>query len=50
MNNLSYAFGAFALVTLVFFIHSWIMSSKQSRLEKKLDELREQVRERHGSL
>jgi len=50
MNNLSYLFGAFTLVTLVFVIHSWMMSSKQSRLEKKLDELREQVKDKQRSL
>jgi hypothetical protein len=46
MNNLSYLFGAFALVTLVFFIHSWFMSARQARLEKKLDEMKAQLRER----
>ena len=46
MNNLSYLFGAFALVTLVFFIHSWLMSSRQARLEKKLAELKEQLKDK----
>jgi hypothetical protein len=46
MNNLSYLFGAFALVTVTFFIHSWMMSARQTRLERKLDELRDQVREK----
>ena len=41
-----YLFGAFALVSLVFFIHNWIMSSRQSRLEKKLDELKSQLKDR----
>lgn len=45
MTN-SYLFGAFALVSLVFFIHNWIMSSRQSRLEKKLDELKSQLKDR----
>jgi len=39
-------FAAFALVTIVFLIHGWMMSSRQARLEKKLEELREQVKDR----
>jgi hypothetical protein len=46
MNNLSYLFAAFALVTLVFLIHAWIMSSKQARLEKKLEDLKAQLKDR----
>ena len=45
MSN-PYLFGAFALVAIVFFIHNWLMSSRQARLEKKLDELRSQLRDR----
>jgi hypothetical protein len=48
MNNLSYLFGAFALVTLVFFIHGWLMSSRQNRLEKKLEELKAQLKDRNA--
>ena len=47
MNNLSYLFGAFTLVTLVFFIHGWLMSSRQARLEKKLEELQAQLKDRN---
>ncbi len=46
MNNLTYLFGAFALASLVFFIHGWIMSSRQHRLEKKLEQLREQLKDK----
>jgi hypothetical protein len=46
MNN-SYLFGAFALVTIVFFIHNWGMSARQRRLEKKLDELKAQLKDRN---
>jgi ABC-type amino acid transport system permease subunit len=49
MNNnsyLSYLFGAFALVTIVFFIHNWAMSSRQHRLEKKLEELKAQLKDK----
>ena len=45
MSN-PYLFAAFALVTAVFFVHSWLMSSRQSRLERKLEELKEQLRDR----
>ena len=45
MNN-SYLFGAFTLVAIVFFIHSWMMSSRQARLEKKLEELKNQIKDR----
>jgi hypothetical protein len=45
MSN-PYLFGAFALVSVVFLIHNWIMSSRQSRLEKKLDELKSQLKDR----
>ena len=46
MNNSRFLFGAFALVTIVFFIHNWAMSSRQRRLEKKLDELKNQLKDR----
>ena len=45
MNN-QYLFGAFALVTIVFFIHGWIMSSRQARLERKLEDLKAQLKDR----
>ncbi len=46
MNNLVYLFGAFAFASLVFFIHGWAMSSRQQRLERKLEQLREQLKDR----
>ena len=45
MSN-PYLFGAFALVTIVFFIHNLLMSSRQARLEKKLEELKSQLKDR----
>jgi len=45
MSN-PYLFGAFALVSVVFFIHNWILSSRQARLEKKLEELKAQLKDR----
>jgi hypothetical protein len=45
MNN-RFLFGAFALVTIVFFVHNWVMSSRQRRLERKLEELKSQLKDR----
>jgi ABC-type amino acid transport system permease subunit len=45
MNN-KYLFAAFALVAIVFFIHNWMMSSRQKRLETKLEELKSQLKDR----
>jgi hypothetical protein len=44
--NSQYLFGAFGLVALVFFIHNLLMSSRQARLEKKLEELKSQLKDR----
>jgi len=44
MSN-PFLFGAFALVTIVFFIHNWLMSSRQRDLEKKLDQLKDQLKD-----
>jgi hypothetical protein len=44
MSN-PYLFAAFALVAIVFFIHNWLMSSRQERLEKKLEDLKSQLRD-----
>ena len=45
MTN-QYLFGAFALVALVFFIHNWLLSSRQARLEKRLEEMKNQLKDR----
>jgi hypothetical protein len=45
MSN-QYLFGAFALVALVFFIHNWVLSSRQARLEKRLEEMKNQLKDR----
>jgi hypothetical protein len=45
MTN-KYLFAAFALVAIVFFIHNWVVGSRQVRLEKKLDELKSQLKDR----
>jgi len=45
MSN-QYLFGAFALVALVFFIHNWVLSSRQARLEKRLEQMKSQLKDR----
>jgi CcmD family protein len=37
---------AFSIIFAAIFIYTWLMSSRQKRLEKKLDEIRELVKER----
>ena len=39
-----FLFGAFVLITIVFFIHGWAMSSRQKRIERKLEELRSELK------
>ena len=46
MNNTKFLFAAFALVAAVFLIHNWLMSSRQKRIEKKLEELKDQLGQR----
>src|SRR5258707_700332 len=45
MSN-PFIFSAFALVSVVVVIHNWVMSARQSRLEKKLDELKASLKDR----
>jgi CcmD family protein len=37
---------AFSLIFAGIFIYTWLMASRQKRLEKKLEEIREMVKER----
>jgi CcmD family protein len=37
---------AFSIIFAAIFIYTWLMSSRQKRLEKKLDEIRELVKDR----
>jgi len=39
-------FAAFSVVFIAIFIYSWLMTSRQKRLEKKLDELKAQLKDR----
>ena len=43
-RGLQFAFAAYGLAFLVFFIFMWLMISRQNRLERKLDELKSQVK------
>ncbi len=36
---------AYSVIFLAIFIFSWLMFSRQSRLEKKLDDLKEELRD-----
>ena len=36
---------AYSVIFLAIFIFSWLMFSRQSRLEKKLDELKEELKD-----
>jgi len=36
---------AFSIVFAAIFIYTWLMSSRQKKIEKKLDEIRELIKE-----
>ena len=44
-RGLQFAFAAYGLAFLVFFIFMWLMISRQNRLDKKLDELKRQIKD-----
>jgi hypothetical protein len=44
MNN-PYLLGAFILVAIVFIIHHGMMTSRRSRLERRLEDLKSQARD-----
>ena len=39
---------AYSIIFAAIFIYTWLMSSRQKRLEKKLDELREMVKDKRN--
>ena len=41
-----FLFVGYAGVFVAFFVYMWFMVSRQKRLEKKLDELKEQLRDK----
>ena len=43
MTNL---FVAYTLAFIILFIFTWLLISRQSRLEKKLDELKQRLKEK----
>jgi len=43
MTNL---FVAYTLVFVILFIFTWLLISRQTRLEKKLDELKQRLKEK----
>ena len=45
-RGLQFAFAAYTLAFLVFFVFMWLMIARQSRLENKLDELKSHLKDR----
>jgi len=45
MNSLSWLYAICTVVFVGLFIYTWMMSSRQKRLEEKLDQLRAQLKE-----
>ncbi len=43
MTNL---FVAYSLVFVILFVFTWLLISRQTRLEKKLDELKQRLKEK----
>ena len=44
-----FLFTAYTGVFVAFFVYMWFLVSRQKRLEKKLDELKEQLRDREAA-
>jgi CcmD family protein len=44
-RGLQFAFAAYGLAFFVIFIFMWLMISRQNRLDKKLDELKRQIKD-----
>jgi CcmD family protein len=45
-RGLQFAFAAYGLVFAVIFVFMWLMIARQNRLDKKLDELKSQLKDR----
>lgn len=45
-----FLFTAYTGVFVAFFVYMWFLVSRQKRLEKKLDELKDQLRDRGAAL
>ena len=45
MNNLGYLFAAYTVIFAAIFIYSWLMSSRQKKLDRKIDELKELLKD-----
>lgn len=45
-RGLQFAFAAYGLAFLVIFIFMWMMIARQKKLDRKLDELKNQLKDR----
>lgn len=45
-RGLQFAFAAYGLAFLVFFVFMWIMIARQNKLDRKLDELKSHLKDR----
>jgi CcmD family protein len=45
MNNLNYVFAAYSVIFAAIFIYSWLMSSRQKNLDRKVEELKALLKE-----
>ena len=45
-RGLQFAFAAYGIAFAIIFIFMWLMIARQIRLERKLDELKSQLRDR----
>lgn len=50
MNFRYFLFTAYTGVFLAFFVYMWLLVSRQKKLEKKLGELKDQLRDRGAAL
>jgi len=45
-RGLQFAFAAYGIAFAIIFIFMWLMIARQNRLERKLDELKSQLKDR----
>jgi CcmD family protein len=45
-RGLQFAFAAYGLAFLVFFVYMWLMIARQNKLDRKLDELKSHLTDR----
>ena len=45
MNNLNFLFAAYTVIFAAIFVYTWLMSARQKTLERKIDELKELLKD-----